>query len=119
MANLPAPGRALPRFTRQQLAAAVMATTVGMQCSASLAQEESRKGGYRAQLEEVVVTAQKREENTMSVPITVNSFTAQDMVNTGALNVQDIDDFKKWTPIIGQRYKCIPLFHAAILVALS
>ena len=26
---------------------------------------------------------------------------------------------QKWTPIIGQRYKCIPLFHAAILVALS
>jgi iron complex outermembrane receptor protein len=44
-------------------------------------------------LEEVVVTAQKREQDTMTVPISVSSFTAQDMVNTGALNVQDIDDF--------------------------
>jgi len=26
---------------------------------------------------------------------------------------------KKWTPIIGQRYKCIPLPHAAILIAWS
>jgi uncharacterized protein (TIGR02246 family) len=28
-------------------------------------------------------------------------------------------EIKKWTPNIGQRYKCIPSVHAAILVALS
>ena len=43
-----------------------------------LAQEEKRKG-YSLQLEEVVVTAQKREEDFMSVPAAVNAFTAQDM----------------------------------------
>ena len=53
----------------------------------------SSSRGFKVALEEVVVTAQKREQDTMSVPISVSSFTAQDMVNTGALNVQDIDDF--------------------------
>ncbi|AQA19408.1 hypothetical protein BST95_15345 [Halioglobus japonicus] len=55
------------------------------------AQEDSRR--YSLQLEEVVVTAQKREENFMSVPVTVNAFTAQDMVNTGADDIRDIDTF--------------------------
>ncbi|MEZ5502939.1 MAG: TonB-dependent receptor [Halioglobus sp.] len=65
----------------------------------ALAQEDAppksatKPRAYNLQLEEVVVTAQKREEDTMSVPITVNAFTAQDMVNTGADNIQDIADF--------------------------
>jgi iron complex outermembrane recepter protein len=69
------------------LAAAISVTTGGV-----VAQEATSKG-YSLQLEEVLVTAQKREEDTMSVPITVNSFSAQDMVNTGADNIQDISDF--------------------------
>lgn len=70
---------------------AIAATTLGLPSTASLAQEaESR---YGLALEEVVVTAQKREENLMDVPITVNAFTQQDMINTGALDIQDIDDY--------------------------
>ena len=61
--------------------------------SAVLAQEEARKGGYSLQLEEVIVTAQKREEDFMTVPGAVNAFTSQDMVNTGAATIQDIDAF--------------------------
>ncbi|MEP5568541.1 MAG: TonB-dependent receptor [Halioglobus sp.] len=57
------------------------------------AQEEAKKGGYNLQLEEVIVTAQKREEDFMSVPGAVSAFTAQDMVNTGAATIQDIDAF--------------------------
>ncbi len=60
--------------------------------AASIAQDAQPRG-YSTQIEEVVVTAQKREQDTMTVPITVNAFTAQDMVNTGADNIQDIDDF--------------------------
>ena len=78
------------RFKRHILTTTVAALTFGS--CAAIAQKTSGSG-YRLQLEEVVVTAQKREENHMTVPITVNAFTAQDMVNTGALNVQDIDDF--------------------------
>ncbi len=76
---------------RRQLVIAV-ATTLACYGGASLAQEQQR-GGYSIALEEVLVTAQKREESHMTVPISVSSFSAQDMVNTGALNVQDIADF--------------------------
>ncbi|MEH6582791.1 MAG: TonB-dependent receptor [Halioglobus sp.] len=79
-------------LTRLPLAAAVAAVTFGSFSVQSLAQDEERKG-YSLQLEEVVVTAQKREEDYMSVPVTVNAFTAQDMVNTGATNIQGISDF--------------------------
>jgi iron complex outermembrane receptor protein len=56
-------------------------------------QEEAKKGGYNLQLEEIIVTAQKREEDLMSVPGSVTAFTAQDMINTGAVTIQDIDAF--------------------------
>jgi iron complex outermembrane receptor protein len=73
------------------LAVAVAAATLAISTSV-MAQEAPRKG-YSLLLEEVVVTAQKREENYMDVPVTVNAFTAQDMINTGAVTIQDIDDF--------------------------
>lgn len=83
----------IKRANSARLAAAVSAAVLGSALSGSaLAQEEERKG-YSLQLEEVVVTAQKREENYMTVPVTVNAFTAQDMVNTGAVTIQGIDDF--------------------------
>ncbi|RLQ21952.1 TonB-dependent receptor [Seongchinamella sediminis] len=59
----------------------------------ALAQDEPRQSRYNLQLEEVLVTAQKREEDFMSVPGAVNAFTSQDMVNTGAATIQDIDAF--------------------------
>jgi len=55
-----------------------------------LAQEDGR---YDLLLEEVIVTAQKRKEDFMTVPLAVNAFTAQDMVNTGAVSIQEIDKF--------------------------
>lgn len=72
------------------LAAAISALALG---SFAVQAQESAKGGYSVTLEEVVVTAQKREENYMSVPAAVNAFTAQDMINTGAVNIQDMDDY--------------------------
>jgi iron complex outermembrane receptor protein len=70
----------------------VMTTLLGLAAGGAIA-DDAKPKGYNVGLEEVVVTAQKREEDTMSVPVTVNSFTAQDMVNTGAMNIQNIADF--------------------------
>src|SRR5512139_1156002 len=69
-----------------------MTTLLGLATSGAIA-EDAKPSAYNVGLEEIVVTAQKREEDTMSVPITVNAFTAQDMINTGADNIQDIADF--------------------------
>jgi len=57
--------------------------------STAMAQEESTG----AQLEEIVVTAQKREQKSMDVPIAVGTFSAKDIQNTGALTLQQIDDY--------------------------
>ena len=75
------------------LAAAVAAAIVSSSFSLSALTQEEKRKGYNLQLEEVVVTAQKREEDFMSVPAAVNAFTAQDMINTGAATIQDIDAF--------------------------
>lgn len=78
-------------FSRNLLTGAVTAALMGS--AISYAQEEEKRGGYSLQLEEVVVTAQKREQDFMDVPVSVNAFTAQDMINTGAASIQDIDAF--------------------------
>ncbi len=44
-------------------------------------------------LEEVLVTAQKRVQEAMTVPVTVDSFSAQKIDTTGALVLADIDDY--------------------------
>ncbi len=44
-------------------------------------------------LEEVVVTAQKREQAAIEVPMTVNVFSAGDIEKTGALDLSEIQDF--------------------------
>jgi iron complex outermembrane receptor protein len=44
-------------------------------------------------LEEVIVTAQKREERSMDVPIAIGTFTPQNLEDTGALSIQEIDAF--------------------------
>lgn len=54
---------------------------------------QSSGGGYNLLLEEVIVTAQRREESSMRTPVTVNAFSADDIVNVGALDIQDMDDF--------------------------
>lgn len=52
---------------------------------AALAQEEL--------VDEITVTAQKREERAIEVPMTVDVFTAGDIEQTGALNLLEIQDF--------------------------
>ena len=44
-------------------------------------------------LEEVIVTAQKREQSAMDVPVTVDVFSSADIEKTGALTLYDIQDF--------------------------
>ena len=59
--------------------------------SAAMAEEEppAEKPGNRL-VEEIVVTAQKREENIQDVPISVQAFSAAKLDAVGALNAQDL-----------------------------
>ena len=41
-------------------------------------------------LEEILVTAQKRQQQAIDVPIAISTFSQRDIINTGALNLQDI-----------------------------
>ncbi len=52
------------------------------------AQEDSRS----AALEEVIVTAQKREESLQDAPLAVSAFTAEDMERFGAIEFGDVAD---------------------------
>ncbi|MBB6522563.1 TonB-dependent receptor [Pseudoteredinibacter isoporae] len=55
---------------------------------AAVAQNQTES--HSLTLEEVIVTAQKREQNSMDVPITIDTFSPQDIQATGALSIIDI-----------------------------
>ena len=61
-------------LSRLPLVNAVAAITIGSLSTPGIAQEQARKG-YNLHLEEIVVTAQLREENYLTDPITVNELT--------------------------------------------
>ena len=44
-------------------------------------------------LEEILVTAQKRQQQAIDVPIAIGTFSQRDIINTGALNLQAIDAY--------------------------
>src|SRR6056297_632363 len=86
----------IPHHLSRQPLACALATLLCLPGAAALAQDGANtnpQSRYQLVLEEVLVTAQKREESQMSVPIAVNTFSAQDIINTGALDISDIDDF--------------------------
>ena len=65
-------------------------------CALSAAIVAALPGAAYAQgttLDEITVTAQKREESALEVPMTVDVFSARDIVETGALNLEEIQDF--------------------------
>lgn len=53
----------------------------------------AQSSSHKALLEEVMVTAQKREQNSLDVPITVNTFSAEDLRVSGARSAVDIHHY--------------------------
>ncbi|MDE0952935.1 MAG: hypothetical protein OSA45_16900, partial [Halioglobus sp.] len=64
-----------------QLSAALAVTSVGFIPTVALAQ---------AVLEEVVVTARKREESLQETPVAVSAFTGQSLEELGLTNISDL-----------------------------
>ncbi|MEO0998807.1 MAG: TonB-dependent receptor plug domain-containing protein, partial [Pseudomonadota bacterium] len=75
------------RFSGVGLTSLAMAAVVGAPLSAS-AQADTD-----AAIGEIIVTAQKREQRFLAVPVTVNVFSAADIEKTGALNLSEIEDY--------------------------
>lgn len=78
------------QVSRLVIAATVAGMTTGVQ-SQAVAQDESSASG----IEEIIVTAQRREQSLLDVPIAVTAFTGADLERRG---IQDIVELAKFTP---------------------
>ena len=79
----------------RQLRPSGLPTAVAAALLINAPQVLSQVSTQQAGLEEVVVTAQRREEGLQDVPISVQAFDAQQILNVGA---QDISDLGLFTP---------------------
>ncbi len=71
---------------------------IGMAVSAALASGGLVASAVHAQqsasgLEEIVVTARKREESIQEVPVSITAFSAEQIRDLGVLNVSELSDF--------------------------
>lgn len=72
--------------------AAILGSSAGEFAHSSPASDVGSGGG---EIQEIVVTAQRRTENMQDVPITIQALTAETLAQ---LNVQTFDDFVKYLP---------------------
>jgi iron complex outermembrane recepter protein len=88
----------LPRGTKIGLAVAAALAGAALPHSPALAAEAAdTSSGPSTGLQEVVVTARKREENLQDVPISIDVFTKKDMQD---LAINSFDDFAQKTPSV-------------------
>ncbi len=74
-------------MTNKIIAKKRLSTAVAMICAAGLASTLAEA----AALEEVVVTAQKREQNLQEVPVSITSYNAMELENKGIRSVIDLE----------------------------
>jgi outer membrane receptor protein involved in Fe transport len=72
--------------------AAVILLSTGMEATTALAADDEQPEGL---LQEIVVTATRREESLSRVPISVAAFTQEQM---DAQGLKQIDDIQRYTP---------------------
>ena len=77
------------------MAVAVALSSVALSSSVTQAQEPVQRGASSALLEEVVVTARKREEGAQDVPLSISAFNASQI---DALKIRDLNDLSVGMP---------------------
>ena len=80
---------------RQWLSVAAALSTTTMLTTPSVAQTGSQQQAQSPMLEEIVVTARKREESLMEVPLAITAFSASDVE---AMNIKVLNDIMVMTP---------------------
>jgi len=88
----------LPLKRSQKLSSAIVAV-LGVHASGASAQVAAAGAGTSEGIQEVVVTAQRREESLQDVPMSVQALTGEALKQ---LNVQNLDDFVKYLPGVTQ-----------------
>ncbi|HEX7781490.1 MAG TPA: TonB-dependent receptor [Sphingobium sp.] len=66
------------------------ASLLSLLCCANMAKAQTAQPTDDTQLEEIIVTAQKRSEQSQKVPITVSAFSAQQIKDLGVTSTQDL-----------------------------
>ncbi len=89
-------GGAAQRFQPSRLALAITAAS-GMAAAPALAQEAAEEEGAQPAIEEVIVTARKRESNIQDTPVSIQAFTADDIEQ---LDISRFEDFADQTASI-------------------
>jgi len=74
-------------FNPRRLAMSIVALCAALAGNASLAQDADR--APEGAIEEVIVTAQKREERLLDVPIAISAITSKTLVDSGAAQLAD------------------------------
>ena len=90
---------AMPQPARSKLALAVAAALSGAAAmhGAPAVAAGATASGTSDSLEEIIVTARKREENLQDVPMSINVFTSKDLQN---LAISQFEDYATLTPSI-------------------
>jgi len=66
--------------------------TVFLPCT-SLAQNSTPEPTSRDEIEEIIVTARRREENLQLVPVAVTALTAEELQERAIFDIEDIGEF--------------------------
>ena len=77
---------------------ALLATTAALVTMSPVVVSAQTQAGPSAnsdsgKLDEVIVTARKRSENILKVPIAVSALTSEDIAKRGIISLQDVADF--------------------------
>ena len=65
-------------------------TGASLLCGPALSQSSASADSFD-ELPMIVVTAQKREESSLSVPMSINAFTADELLNRGIIDTRDLE----------------------------
>src|ERR1700722_10899751 len=91
--SMSAPGRTGEAMTRVMRYVFLASVAAGMLPRPSFAQQAAQPAASSGNLEEIVVTARRREEHIQSVPIAITAFSQTTLSENNILSTQDLQFF--------------------------